>query len=102
MTTTSYAIALGSNRPGRHGGPHAEVRAALAEIMHVWSWKDLDAVFNWVAKTKLTAEDFKLCVSSIVGEWGKRQPEKVKEWLLTLPLSDEQKAEFAPKLGNPR
>src|SRR5436309_1445064 len=32
MTTTSYAIALGSNRPGRHGGPHAEVRAALAAM----------------------------------------------------------------------
>lgn len=29
MTTTSYAIALGSNRPGRHGGPAAEIRAAL-------------------------------------------------------------------------
>jgi 2-amino-4-hydroxy-6-hydroxymethyldihydropteridine diphosphokinase len=32
MTTTSYAIALGSNRPGRHGGPRDEIRAALAAI----------------------------------------------------------------------
>lgn len=32
MTTTSYAIALGSNRPGRHGSPHDEIRAALAAI----------------------------------------------------------------------
>ena len=30
MTTTSYAIGLGSNRRGQHGGPEAEVRAALA------------------------------------------------------------------------
>ena len=30
MVTTSYAIALGSNRPGRHGGPAREVAAALA------------------------------------------------------------------------
>lgn len=28
--TTFYAIAVGSNRRGRHGGPIAEVRAALA------------------------------------------------------------------------
>lgn len=32
MRTTSYAIALGSNRPGRHGGPREEIRAALAAI----------------------------------------------------------------------
>ena len=32
MTTTSYAIGLGSNRRGRHGGPDAEVRAALAAL----------------------------------------------------------------------
>jgi 2-amino-4-hydroxy-6-hydroxymethyldihydropteridine diphosphokinase len=32
MTTTSYAIALGSNRPGRHGGTRDEIRAALAVI----------------------------------------------------------------------
>lgn len=30
MTTTSYVIALGSNRRGRHGSPAREVRAALA------------------------------------------------------------------------
>lgn len=30
--TQSYLIALGSNRPGRHGGPRAEIRAALAAI----------------------------------------------------------------------
>ncbi|UIJ45140.1 2-amino-4-hydroxy-6-hydroxymethyldihydropteridine diphosphokinase [Sphingomonas cannabina] len=30
MGLTSYAIALGSNRRGRHGGPEDEVRAALA------------------------------------------------------------------------
>ena len=30
MATTSYAIAVGSNRRGRHGSPAAEVRAALA------------------------------------------------------------------------
>lgn len=30
MVTTSYAIALGSNRPGRHGSPAREVAAALA------------------------------------------------------------------------
>lgn len=29
-TTQLYAIALGSNRRGRHGGPRAEVAAALA------------------------------------------------------------------------
>ena len=32
MVTTSYAIALGSNRPGRHGSPERELRAALAEL----------------------------------------------------------------------
>ncbi|HVJ03472.1 MAG TPA: 2-amino-4-hydroxy-6-hydroxymethyldihydropteridine diphosphokinase [Sphingomonas sp.] len=32
MARTSYAIGLGSNRPGRHGGPRAEVEAALAEL----------------------------------------------------------------------
>lgn len=30
MATTSYAIAVGSNRRGRHGAPAAEVRAGLA------------------------------------------------------------------------
>lgn len=30
MTTTSYAIALGSNRRGRHGAPEREIAAALA------------------------------------------------------------------------
>ena len=30
MATTSYAIAVGSNRAGRNGSPEAEVRAALA------------------------------------------------------------------------
>jgi 2-amino-4-hydroxy-6-hydroxymethyldihydropteridine diphosphokinase len=30
MPATSYAIALGSNRPGRHGPPEREVAAALA------------------------------------------------------------------------
>jgi 2-amino-4-hydroxy-6-hydroxymethyldihydropteridine diphosphokinase len=32
VPVTSYIIALGSNRRGRHGGPRAEVRAALAAI----------------------------------------------------------------------
>ena len=32
MATTTYAIALGSNRRGRHGAPEAEVLAALAAI----------------------------------------------------------------------
>ncbi len=32
MARTTYAIALGSNRRGRHGAPAAEVRAALAAI----------------------------------------------------------------------
>ena len=32
MARTSYAIAVGSNRRGRHGDPRAEVRAALAEL----------------------------------------------------------------------
>ena len=32
MAKTSYAIALGSNRQSRHGGPAATVRAALAEL----------------------------------------------------------------------
>ena len=32
MTGTTYAIGLGSNRRGRHGGPADEVRAALAAI----------------------------------------------------------------------
>ena len=30
--TTSYVIAVGSNRRGRHGSPAAEVRAALASL----------------------------------------------------------------------
>ncbi|THD35944.1 MAG: 2-amino-4-hydroxy-6-hydroxymethyldihydropteridine diphosphokinase [Sphingomonas sp.] len=33
--TSSYAIALGSNRRGRHGGPADEVRAALAAVGEV-------------------------------------------------------------------
>lgn len=32
MATTSYAIALGSNRPGRHGPPEREVAAAIAAL----------------------------------------------------------------------
>ncbi|CAN5510970.1 2-amino-4-hydroxy-6-hydroxymethyldihydropteridinediphosphokinase [soil metagenome] len=32
MATPIYLIALGSNRPGRHGAPKAELRAALREI----------------------------------------------------------------------
>ena len=32
MATTSYAIALGSNRRSRHGSPAATLRAALAAI----------------------------------------------------------------------
>ncbi|UZK64830.1 2-amino-4-hydroxy-6-hydroxymethyldihydropteridine diphosphokinase [Sphingomonas sp. M1-B02] len=32
METTSYAIALGSNRRGRHGAPEAEIAAALAAL----------------------------------------------------------------------
>jgi len=32
MATTSYAIALGSNRRSRHGSPAATLRAALATI----------------------------------------------------------------------
>jgi 2-amino-4-hydroxy-6-hydroxymethyldihydropteridine diphosphokinase len=32
VATTTYAIAIGSNRPGRHGDPDDEVRAALAAI----------------------------------------------------------------------
>ena len=32
MPVTSYAIAIGSNRPGAHGRPEAEVRAAVAAL----------------------------------------------------------------------
>jgi len=32
MARTSYAIALGSNRPSRHGSPGETLRAALAEL----------------------------------------------------------------------
>ncbi|MBB5714973.1 2-amino-4-hydroxy-6-hydroxymethyldihydropteridine diphosphokinase [Sphingomonas aerophila] len=32
MTRATYLIALGSNRPGRHGGPAAAIGAALAAI----------------------------------------------------------------------
>ncbi len=32
MPVTSYILALGSNRRGRHGGPRDEVQAALAAI----------------------------------------------------------------------
>ncbi len=32
MGTTSYAIALGSNRPGRHGPPEREIAAAIAAL----------------------------------------------------------------------
>lgn len=32
MARTSYAIALGSNRPGRHGAPEREVAAAIAAL----------------------------------------------------------------------
>ena len=35
MTRTSYAIAIGSNRRGRHGGPEREVAAAVAALGHV-------------------------------------------------------------------
>lgn len=33
--TSTYIIALGSNRSGRHGGPAAEIRAALALLKPV-------------------------------------------------------------------
>lgn len=32
MTCSTYVVALGSNRPGRHGGPAAEVAAALGAL----------------------------------------------------------------------
>ncbi|MEP7005110.1 MAG: 2-amino-4-hydroxy-6-hydroxymethyldihydropteridine diphosphokinase [Sphingomonas bacterium] len=32
MPPATYAIAIGSNRPGRHGRPEAEVRAAIAAV----------------------------------------------------------------------
>lgn len=32
MATSTYAIAIGSNRRGRHGGPADEVRAAIAAL----------------------------------------------------------------------
>ena len=32
MATAIYAIGIGSNRRGRHGGPHREVRAAIAAL----------------------------------------------------------------------
>ncbi len=32
MTTSTYAIAIGSNRRGRHGGPAATIRAAIAAL----------------------------------------------------------------------
>lgn len=32
MARTSYVVALGSNRPGRHGRPRAEIAAALDAI----------------------------------------------------------------------
>ena len=35
MPAARYAIAIGSNRPGRHGPPEAEVRAALAALGEV-------------------------------------------------------------------
>ncbi|WP_294326381.1 2-amino-4-hydroxy-6-hydroxymethyldihydropteridine diphosphokinase [uncultured Sphingomonas sp.] len=35
MATSTYAIAIGSNRPGRHGGPVAEVGAAIAALKGV-------------------------------------------------------------------
>lgn len=35
MGTTSYAIAIGSNRPGRHGAPEREVTAAIAALGRV-------------------------------------------------------------------
>ncbi|MGN5373603.1 2-amino-4-hydroxy-6-hydroxymethyldihydropteridine diphosphokinase [Sphingomonas hankookensis] len=35
MTSSTYAIAIGSNRRGRHGGPVAEVRAAIATLAGV-------------------------------------------------------------------
>lgn len=35
MTRTIYAIALGSNRPGRHGPPERELAAALAALGQV-------------------------------------------------------------------
>jgi 2-amino-4-hydroxy-6-hydroxymethyldihydropteridine diphosphokinase len=41
--TSSYAIALGSNRRGRHGAPADEVRAALAAIGGVVAVSDLAA-----------------------------------------------------------
>jgi 2-amino-4-hydroxy-6-hydroxymethyldihydropteridine diphosphokinase len=35
MATTSYAIALGSNRRGRHGAPEREIAAAIALLGRV-------------------------------------------------------------------
>lgn len=32
MPITRYAIAIGSNRPGRHGPPESELRAAIAAL----------------------------------------------------------------------
>lgn len=37
MTTSTYAIAIGSNQRGRHGGPTSEVRAAIAALYGVWA-----------------------------------------------------------------
>ena len=46
MPTTSYAIALGSNRShGRHGGPKGVVRAAIAAIALLGQVDKVSAIF---------------------------------------------------------
>jgi 2-amino-4-hydroxy-6-hydroxymethyldihydropteridine diphosphokinase len=44
MAKTSYAIALGSNRRGRHGGPAGEVRAALDSLGELGEVEAVSAV----------------------------------------------------------
>ena len=43
---TSYALALGSNRYGRHGAPAAELRAAVAALARLGSVRAVAPVFD--------------------------------------------------------
>ncbi|AOH83652.1 7,8-dihydro-6-hydroxymethylpterin-pyrophosphokinase [Sphingomonas panacis] len=43
---TSYALALGSNRRGRHGSPAAELRAAIAGIARLGRVRAVAPVFD--------------------------------------------------------
>ncbi|MDQ2879276.1 MAG: 2-amino-4-hydroxy-6-hydroxymethyldihydropteridine diphosphokinase [Pseudomonadota bacterium] len=73
MGTTSYAIAIGSNRWGRHGAPEREVAGAIAALSHVV------AVSRIIRSAPVGPSTRRFANAVVVVESGKSPPELLAE-----------------------